>query len=295
MGRPVERHVGVGRQQLAARAIEHVEETVLGRLHQHFAGAAVDRQVRKDNVLGRGVIPVVAGRGLVVPDQLAGFGSQRQDRCQVQVVPPTGTSVRARPGRAVAGSDVQQVEFRVVGHRVPGGSAPAHFPPLAIPGFDGAFQLGVLERLAWIAGHGVEAPGLLARVGAVSGDVTSHEALPSAVSNDYQVLHAARCARDRVGKTRVGGLNLPVQGSARRVQREQTAVNGSAVDGALPQGNASVHHVATGVGTGLARDFRGVPPQQLAAARVQRTDHAPVAGHVHAPVCDDRSRLDAAQ
>jgi hypothetical protein len=84
--RPRGRDVLVGGEQFARHAIEHVEETVLRRLHQHLARFAFDRQVGKDDVLRRGVVPVLLRRRLVVPLQMAVVGIDREDRRQEQVV-----------------------------------------------------------------------------------------------------------------------------------------------------------------------------------------------------------------
>ena len=130
VARPVHAHELLGREQFAGGAIEHVEEAVLRRLHQHLARRAIPVEVGEHDLLHRGVVPVVARRGLVVPDEPPGVGSQREDRRQVQIVAAAGAAELAAPRRAVARSDVEQVELRVVGHRVPGGAAAADLPPV---------------------------------------------------------------------------------------------------------------------------------------------------------------------
>ncbi len=57
VGRPGGDGVLVGREQLAGRPVEHVEEAVLRRLQQHLARAAADLEVGQDHVLGGGVVP----------------------------------------------------------------------------------------------------------------------------------------------------------------------------------------------------------------------------------------------
>ena len=76
---PGDRHIGFGRDQLAVRAVQHIEEAVLRRLHQHLTRLAVDCQVGQDDVLGGRVVPALAGRRLIVPDVLASVGLQGQD------------------------------------------------------------------------------------------------------------------------------------------------------------------------------------------------------------------------
>ena len=89
---PVHRHVGFGRKQLASGAIEHVEEAVLRRLHQHLALTAIDVEVGKNDVLRRREVPAFARRRLIVPDQLAAVGLERQDRREVKVIAAAGTA-----------------------------------------------------------------------------------------------------------------------------------------------------------------------------------------------------------
>ena len=67
-------------------AIDHVEVTILVRLHDDFAIAIVDPNIRKQQVLNRVVVPFVARRALVVPLQLAGVCVDREDRGDVEIV-----------------------------------------------------------------------------------------------------------------------------------------------------------------------------------------------------------------
>src|SRR3546814_10342442 len=76
-------------------------ETVLRCLHDHLARFAVDVQVGEDQALRRGEVPALAGRGLVVPDVVAGLGFQRHYRRQEQVVALAVAAHLAVPGRTV--------------------------------------------------------------------------------------------------------------------------------------------------------------------------------------------------
>ena len=53
---------------------------------EHLARRAVDIDVGEDHRLGRRVVPVVAGRLLIVPDVFAGVGVQRQRGVVIQVL-----------------------------------------------------------------------------------------------------------------------------------------------------------------------------------------------------------------
>ena len=144
---PRRRDVLVRRQQLARDAVDDVEEAVLRRLHQHLARFAVDDEVREDDVLRRGVVPVVTRRDLVMPLQAPGVRIEREDRREEQVVAAARRADRARPRRAIAGADVERVEVGVVRHRVPDRAAAAAGPPLAGPGLRGRCHLRALEAV----------------------------------------------------------------------------------------------------------------------------------------------------
>src|SRR6185369_15193400 len=60
------------------------------------------------------------------------------------------------------------------------------------------------------------------------------------------------------------------------------------------QRDAAIDHVATGITALLARNLRVVIPDLLAGLRVKRDNLAPGERDIHNPVCDDRTRLEAA-
>ena len=146
--RPVHRHERLRGNQLAVAAIDDIEEAVLRRLHQHLARLAVDAQIGEHDVLSRGEVPRLARRRLVVPHVLAGVRLERDDRAQEQVVAAAGAAVLLIPRRAVAGADVEQVELRVVRHRIPDRAAAAELPPFAVPGLRGLLRESALRTAA---------------------------------------------------------------------------------------------------------------------------------------------------
>ena len=292
--RPVHRHERLRRDQLAVGAIDHVEEAVLRRLHQHLARLAVDRQIREHDVLRRGEVPGLARRRLVVPDVLAGVRLERDDRAQEQVVAAAGAAVLLVPRRAVAGADVEQVELRVVGHRVPDRAAAAELPPLAVPGLRGLLENRRFERLRRIAGHGVEAPQHLAGLRVVGGDVAAHAELGAAVADDHLALDDARRAGDRVCLRLIDGHHRPHFLAGLGVERDQPAVERADETACLRRSDAAVDDVAARLHAGFARHLRIVLPQQLAGRGVDRLHLAPRAGGIHHAVDDQRRRLLAA-
>ena len=76
----------LGRDQLAAVTVDHIEEAVLRRLHQDIARLAIDGDRRERDLLRAIVIPAVIGIDLIMPDVLAGIGVQRDDRGGIEVV-----------------------------------------------------------------------------------------------------------------------------------------------------------------------------------------------------------------
>lgn len=172
----------LGGQELAGSAVEYVEETVLWRLHEHFACCSSDRKVCQNDGLGGGEVPTVAGRDLVVPDVGSGVGAKSDDRGEIQVVAAAGTAEIAVPGRAVSRADVEEIELGIVFDGVPDGATAAQFPPLAGPCLHGLFERLAFELVSRVAGDLVEAPCELAGGGVISGDVAANAEFGSPVS-----------------------------------------------------------------------------------------------------------------
>ncbi len=187
-------------------------------------------------MLRRGVVPVVARRRLVVPDQLARVGLEREDRRQIEVVAAAGAAHLARsrasrcPCRRRAG--------RARGRR-PSSPTPCRrrrpSTSVAGPGLRAPCRArAISKRLRRIAGHGVEAPGQLAGLRVVGRDVAAHAELGAAVADDDLALDDARRAGDRVRLA--SGRRSPPPTSAlpvARVERDQPAVERADVDLAL--------------------------------------------------------------
>jgi len=72
--------------RLAAIAVEHEHEPLLGRLDHHVAHALAGVDPRQRRLRRQIVIPDIVMHGLERPDQLAGFGSQRHHGIRMLVV-----------------------------------------------------------------------------------------------------------------------------------------------------------------------------------------------------------------
>src|SRR5581483_5561204 len=228
--------------------------------------------------LGRGVVPVIAGRLLIVPDIFAGVGVQRDDRGEIEVVAAGRAADLAIPRRAVAGADIDHVEVRIVGDGVPRRAAAAIEPVLAggIPGLGRGLLRGILERFRGIAGHGEPAPELVAAVGVVGGDVAARAIFGAALADQHLAVVDARRAGDGVGMIVVDQRVLfPDLLAARRIERDQPSVIGGDEHLALPQRDAAIDHVAAALVALLAVDAGIEGPDFLARARVDRVHHAP--------------------
>src|SRR5262249_17784514 len=126
--RPGDAREGLGRNELARDSVEHVEETVLIRLHDYLAGLAVDVQLREYHLLHAVVVPLISGNHLIVPLKLAGSRTHGNDGGHVEIVVACAHILRTKrlgPRLGIACADIQQVALGVVGYTVPNRSATA--------------------------------------------------------------------------------------------------------------------------------------------------------------------------
>ncbi len=230
---------------------------------------------------------MLSGRRLVVPDQLAGRGAERQDRGQVEVVATAGAAPRAIVHARVAGPDVEQVELGVEGHGIPDRAAETGFPErVRRPGLGGALELRMLVGAVLAGRHGVEAPGQLSGVEMIGGEVAAHAEIGTAIADHDQVAHDARRSGDRVGLAEVGGPDAPERVAIVGVERDQPSVEGAQVDASMGVGHAAIHDVAARMPGLPARHLGVVPPELASGPGVQGEDDAPGSGGVEGPVDD---------
>src|SRR5437016_14275306 len=110
---------GLCRNELACLAVQDVEKAVFRGLHDHFARAAIDRQIRQNQGLRGVVVPVVSWRWLKVPHQLTIACAERQYGGEVQIVASTRTPKIAIPRDTVACPRIHQIEIGIIGYGVP--------------------------------------------------------------------------------------------------------------------------------------------------------------------------------
>src|SRR5688572_16230661 len=78
--------IRIGGDEVTRDPVKHIEEAILGGLHDDFTHYAIKWNVREHQRLHGGVIPVVCGSCLVVPFDAAVIHVQRYYRRQIQVV-----------------------------------------------------------------------------------------------------------------------------------------------------------------------------------------------------------------
>ena len=100
---------GIGREKLTRRAIDHIEEAVFGDLHDDFARLAANWQFSQHQMLGRGEIPRIPRRGLIMPDIFARVGLHRHDGGDKQIVALPARADFVVPRRAIADAEIEEV------------------------------------------------------------------------------------------------------------------------------------------------------------------------------------------
>src|SRR6185312_5990629 len=274
--RPCDLHEGRGRNELTRGAVEHVEESVLRRLHDHFTLAASDVQVQDHQLLHAVEVPVIVGDGLVVPLELPRLLIDRKNRARVEIVQILPTAELLHPRLGVARSDIDQICFRIVCDAIPDRSAAALRVEVAAPRLRGSTHRFVLERLRGIARHGIKAPRLRARPGVVRIDEAARRLIAARDPDDYFPACNPGGHRDRVEILGIRDARLPRRLARERVERDQPAVIHRRDDRAVVESHSAIDDAATDLRThcGLI-DFRVPPPDLLARRRIDRKDYAP--------------------
>ena len=268
-------------------------------MHQHPARLAVHRECGQDHVLGRGIIPLVAGRLLEMPDIFAGFWPKRQNRRNEQIIAVAGRAYRLVPVGGVAGADIEQVQLGIIGHRIPRGAPAAAAvlmrPPFPRPGLRGELFQRLVRYLAvglaGIAGHDVKTPDLGPGVRIIGADITPRAKLRAAVADDHPALHDPRRAGDRVVALGIGGLHRPDLGTAAGVDRDQATIDRSDIHPPVPIRSATIDDIAADLDRRGARNLRIELPQQPTARRIESLDLGPRARREKLAIDGQRCRF----
>ena len=272
----------LGDDQLSGDAIDRVEEPVPVREHHHLAVLAVDRQLAQDRHLRRVPVVHVVRRELVVPLQLAGVGIERHDRGGEQVVAFAIGAVVIRP--RIAGAEEHQVLFGIVGARDPDRAAAARIRIGLGP--------GVAANLAR-AGHGVEAPDLLAGRGVEGLDEAANAELGAGDAQNHLVFDHQRRHGGRVAALVVFERHVEQHGAGLHVERHQVRIERRHVQPIAQHTKAAIDRTATQ--NHLVRQFTPVSPDLAAGSRVDGPRVIVDAGDVQHTVDHNRGRLKGAK
>src|SRR6185437_4797246 len=110
--------LGDRKERLALGALEHVEHSGLGRLDHRRYGDTFHFDIHEHGLRGQVEIPQVVMYELLVPDELAGTGVEREKRVCKAVVSEPGAAVEVRTRRSRR--DVYQAMVLVDRHDAPG-------------------------------------------------------------------------------------------------------------------------------------------------------------------------------
>jgi len=188
-------------------------------------------------------------RGLVVPGHAPGGGVERDDGGREQAVEPCRPELAQIIGRGIGRAEVDQVQGRVVGKAVPGGSAAVEFGfAMRIPAFIRERQFGIFVRLPDRRRHRVEAPLERAGFHIVGRDIAAHGAMShvgAPIADDDRVAGNQRRARAGVGQLVIRDrINLPDSAPRSCVQGMQLAVDRGHIHPAFPYCHAAVDQIA---------------------------------------------------
>ena len=217
---------------------------------------------------------------LVVPDDLAGVGVNRQRAVVIEVLLVVAAERELRRGNRHRRADVDQVQLGIVARHHPGADVPALLHRHVAP--------RLVARLAR-AGNRVEAPQFLAGLRVVRRDdagVAAGVGLALA-ARDHLAVGDDRSAARRRALVRVEDLRLPDELAGPRVERVDEVVRARVDDEVAPHRERAV-----GLGPHAFGQLAPVFPDQVAGLRVDGLDVvARVRDEHHAVVHERRAFL----
>ena len=265
-------------EELTRLPVELPEDAELAHLEELLPAVHIDEE-RLEHLVH---VVGFAGQVLVVPEQLAGIGVERQARVRVQRV-AVGAAYRAGPRLGLGGGPVDDVQLRVVAAGDPGVAAGPEAQGQIAPGVP-ARVFGARDRRG--------APDLFAGRRIVAGDEADVVLVAAAAGDagDQLAVGDDRAGGVAVAEGRVGGPGLPDQFPVARVERQDRCPAGGGEDAVAEDRDVLLHPAAESP-RAIAGDLRPVLPDQVAVGGVERLDHAAGMRQVHDPVVDQRRRL----
>src|SRR6266403_4749118 len=256
-------------------------------MQKNLTKLPIDSQIRQDDLFRGVVVPFIAGIFLIVPDVFARIRPESDDRRRQQIILSSSIPDSPRPGIGVSRADVQQIELRVVSHRVPDGASPAVLPPLAAPCFCRFFQERAFERLRRITWYSIEAPNEISRLRIISGNVPTDAHFRTAVPDDHLTFHHARRTGNRVTHLWIDRQSFPNRFTGGGVESDQSSIQCPHKYLPPPPSHASIHNITTRVHRPFGGNFRIVLPAPHAGRGVEGNNFAPGGGEIHHAVNDE--------
>ena len=205
------------RQQiLPADPVEHEEIAVARALHEHLARLAVPGAVEEHRDLCAVPIVRIVRRALEVPDHFSGVGVERDHRAGEEII-----ALAALPGSnriRIAGGDIDQVEFGIVGGRLPGHAATVGAGVVVGP--------GVVARVTGLLRRGVPLPLQLAGFRIARFEEALYIEIVAAGADDDVVADDERRGGGEVAALHVGDLFVPALFAGGGVERDHEVIGG---------------------------------------------------------------------
>ena len=273
--RPVRRVEELRREDvLAVGAIEQHVVAVAVRLRDELARTAVDHAVDEHRRL-RGVPVVrVVRRHLVAPHHLAGVRIERDDRAGPEVV--AFAALPGEHGIRIAGADVVEIQFRIVGAGQPRHAAAVRHRIFVGP------RLGA--RLAF-ARRRVETPHDFSALGIARLEIAGHVERVAADADDHLLADDDRRVGREVLALHAGDFLVPALLAGRRVEGDEIVVGRQEVQPLLVDADAAVADVIA------AARFPEVVPDLTSRARIDGP-HMIGRRQIQHSVDEQRRRLD---
>ena len=283
MGRPGDGRVRVGAKKLPVLAIEYVEETVLGRLQEDLPHLAIHLHVGQSHILNGRIVPIVSGRGLVMPFHFARIGIHGDNGGKKEVVSSARGADRSDPGRTVSHTEIDDIEVGVIDDGIPYGATASDFPPIStLPGLRRLLKLGMFKGERGVARYGKEAPDHFSSLGVVGAHIATNTELGTAIANEDFSVGGPRRSRDGIEAVAINDcIDFPDLFAAQGIECDQSSIEATDVNASFVDGDSPVHHITAGSASELAGNLGIVGPEAFTRDRVDCKNPTPGTGEVH--------------
>ena len=193
--------------------------------------------------------------------------------------------------RAVADTDIEDIQLGVVDNGIPNSATTADLPPLTGPGFSGHRHQLIFKAIGGVARNRIKPPRLLAGCGIIGTDITAHPILRSAVADNHFAIGYAWRTGDRIRLVNVCGLRFPSREAADCIDRNEAPIQCADINLILPNSHSAINGTAAIFISSLARHPWVIFPQHLTCAGIKGIHHTPLGTGVHHPINNQRCPL----